>query len=273
MNIPALDLPQPHAALSAPRPLNGTTLADRQNQADGVLALADPFAALLAALNARVLTAARCLSMPLCASLVACSSAPPAPEWQVNAKSSIERATDAGLRGDIGIEGAEFARARAEVARTGQPALMARLELLRCATQVAALDFAPCSGYEALAGDAALPEQAYARYLEGQATPADAALLPLAHRSLASQPTAPDAALSAITDPQSRLIAAGVLLRRSQATPGVIEQAVATASSQGWRRPLLAWLGVQQQRAQAAGAAQEAARIQRRIELVLQAQR
>jgi hypothetical protein len=53
----------------------------------------------------------------------------------------------------------------------------------------------------------------------------------------------------------------------------VIEQAVNTASSQGWRRPLLAWLRVQLQRAQAAGAEQEAARIQRRIELVLQPQR
>ena len=226
-----------------------------------------------AAVKALTRWAAWSLALPLLGALAACSSTPPAPDWQMNAKSSIERATDAGLRGDSRIEAAEFARARAEVARTGQPALMARLELLRCANRVAALDFAPCSGFDALAADAAPPEQAYARYLAGEATPADAAFLPAAHRSLASQPTAPDAALSAITDPLSRLIAAGVLLRRSQATPGVIEQAVITASSQGWRRPLLAWLGVQLQRAQAVGAAQEAARIQRRVDLVLQPQR
>lgn len=201
--------------------------------------------------------------------LSGCSSAPPVPDWQVNAKSNLDRATEAGLRGDIRIEAAEFARARAEVARTGQPMLMARVELMRCATRVASLDMAPCSAFDALAGDAAPPEQAYARYLAGQATPADAALLPPAHRSLASGPTAPDATLSAMTDPLSRLIAAGVLLRRNQATPSVIEQAINTASAQGWRRPLLAWLGVAQQRAQAAGAVQEAARIQRRIDLVL----
>jgi len=53
----------------------------------------------------------------------------------------------------------------------------------------------------------------------------------------------------------------------------VIQQAVDAASGQGWRRPLLAWLGVQLQRAQAAGAVQETARIQRRIDLVLDAQR
>ncbi len=224
-------------------------------------------------LSAFALAWARWTLLSLGLALTACSNTPPAPDWQVNAKSSIERATEAQLRGDAWIETAEFARARAEMARTGQPALMARVELMRCANRVASLDFAPCSGFDALAADAALPEQAYARYLAGKATPADAALLPPAHRSLVSQTAAPDTALTAITDPLSQLIAAGVLLRRSQVTPGVIEQAVNTASSQGWRRPLLAWLGVKLQRAQAAGAEQEAARIQRRIDLVLQTQR
>ena len=74
--------------------------------------------------------------LSLLGTLAACTSPPPVPDWQLNAKSSIERATEAGLRGDSRIEMAEFARARAEVARTGQPAVMARLELLRCATRV-----------------------------------------------------------------------------------------------------------------------------------------
>lgn len=187
----------------------------------------------------------------------------------MNAKGSVERAADAGLRGDSKIEAAEFARARAEVARTGRPDLMARVELLRCATRVAALDFAPCAGFDALAPDAAPAEQAYARYLAGTSPASDAALLPEAHRALAAGAATPDAAIAAMADPLSRLVAAGVLLRREVATPAVIEDAVNTASAQGWRRPLLAWLGVQQQRAQAAGATQEAARIQRRIDLVL----
>jgi len=188
----------------------------------------------------------------------------------MNAKGSAERAADAWLRGDSKIEAVEFARARAEVARTGRPELVARVELLRCATRVAALDFAPCTGFEALAPDAAPAEQAYARYLAGTAQAADATGLPEAHRALARGSAAPDAALAAIDDPLSRLVAAGVLLRRNLATPGVVGSAVDAASAQGWRRPLLAWLGVQQQRAQAAGATQEAARIQRRIDLVLQ---
>lgn len=200
--------------------------------------------------------------------LTACGNTPPAPDWQMNAKASAERATQAWLTGDQRVEAAEFARARREVASTGQPALAARVELLRCAGRVAALDLGPCAGFDALAADAAPAEQAYARYLAGRSVAADAALLPEAHRPLAAGSASPDAALSAMTDPLSRLVAAGALFQRSQATPGVIGQAVDTASAQGWRRPLLAWLKVQQARAQSAGAADEVARIQRRIELV-----
>lgn len=205
--------------------------------------------------------------------LVACGNTPPAPDWQMNAKASAERATQAWLTGDQRVEAAEFARARREVASTGQPALLARVELLRCAGRVAALDLGPCAGFDALAADATPAELAYARYLTGRSTAADGALLPEAHRPFAAGSASPDAALAAIADPLSRLVAAGVLFQRSQATPGVIARAVDTASAQGWRRPLLAWLKVQQARAQTAGATDEVARIQRRIELVIEAPR
>ena len=199
--------------------------------------------------------------------LAACSSNPPPPAWPAEAKGSSERATEAWLSGNSRIEAAEFSRARAEVERTGQVALVARLELLRCATRVASLVVEPCAGFDALAQDAAPAEQAYVRYLAGTAQAADAALLPEVHRSLVGN-AAPDAAMAAITDPLSRLVAAGVLFRSGRATPGVIATAVDTASARGWRRPLLAWLQVQQQRAQAAGDAQAVATLQRRIDLV-----
>ena len=44
--------------------------------------------------------------------------------------------------------------------------------------------------------------------------------------------------------------------------------AVDAASAQGWRRPLMAWLHVALARAQAAGQAEEAARLKRRLDLV-----
>ena len=64
-------------------------------------------------------------------------------------------------------------------------------------------------------------------------------------------------------------MAAGVLLRAGRANPEVIALAVDTASSQGWRRPLLAWLNLQVQHAEQAGATAEAERLRRRIEWTL----
>jgi hypothetical protein len=50
-------------------------------------------------------------------------------------------------------------------------------------------------------------------------------------------------------------------------SPPGISLAVETASANGWRRPLLAWLGVQEKRAREAGDADGAAAIRRRIRL------
>ena len=66
----------------------------------------------------------------------------------------------------------------------------------------------------------------------------------------------------------SRLVAAGVFLKNGSIDPAGISAAVDVASAQGWRRPLLAWLGVQEKRAAAAGDSETAARIRRRIELI-----
>ena len=204
----------------------------------------------------------------LAVALSACSSTPPPPDWQMNAKDSLDRAVVAYLQGNSRVEAVEFARARAELARTGQAEVLARAELTRCAARVASLVFEPCTGFAALTQDASAAERAYASYLAGQATPQDAALLPEQHRAVATA-IAPAAAVAGIADPLARLIAAGVLMQGARAEPAVMALAVDTASAQGWSRPLLAWLNVQVLRAEAAGDADEVARLRRRIGLVL----
>ncbi|MDP3822755.1 MAG: hypothetical protein Q8R33_14890 [Burkholderiales bacterium] len=196
--------------------------------------------------------------------LAACSSNPPAPDWQMNAKSASERSTAAYLSGNARIDAAELARARAEVARTGRADLLARVELAHCAAQAASLVLKPCSAFEALRVDAAAPERAYADYLAAKLATADAALLPEAHRAVANNP----AALQGIADPLARQVAAGVLFARNRADPRVIATAIETASAQGWRRPLLAWLNVELKRAEATGATGDAERLRRRIAIV-----
>ena len=197
--------------------------------------------------------------------LAACAGGPPQADWQLNAHGALDRAVAAYLAGDRRVADAEFARAQRELARTGRADLLARAALLRCAAQVASLDLTPCAGFEPYRADAPATERAYAAYLAGQASPADVALLPPAQQAMASAGRAVDNALAAIADPVSRLVAAGVLLQAGRASPATIKLAVDVASSQGWRRPLLAWLGVAAQRADAAGAADEAARLRRRI--------
>jgi hypothetical protein len=72
-----------------------------------------------------------------------------------------------------------------------------------------------------------------------------------------------------IADPQARLIAIAVLFQAGKASPAMTALAAETASAQGWRRPLLAWLNVQALRAERAGDNDEAQRLRRRIALVL----
>jgi hypothetical protein len=209
----------------------------------------------------------RAASLAALALVAACSTRPPAPAWQSNAHDALQRFAADYLKGDAGSAGVEFDNARRELASTGDPTLVARAELTRCAVQVASLVFEACPGFEALRADAAAPERAYADYLGGRIAPADVPLLPAQHRDIAAGRE--DAgALGAIADPLARIVAAGVLLRSGRASPPVLQVAVETASQQGWRRPLLAWLGVQAQRAEHAGAAEEAARIRRRMDLV-----
>ena len=199
--------------------------------------------------------------------LAACTTKPAQPDWQVNASSALDRYVKAYMLGDTRVEGAEFARARSEVQSTGQPALVARAELTRCAAQVASLVFEPCVGFEKLRADAPAAERAYADFLGGRIAPPDVALLPAQYRGVAGA-QGEAAGLRAIEDPLSRLIASGVLMRAGRATPDVLDAAVDTASHQGWRRPLLAWLGAQLLRAERAGAKDEALRLRRRIALV-----
>ncbi|MDX8124200.1 hypothetical protein SKZ59_20715 [Janthinobacterium sp. GMG2] len=204
--------------------------------------------------------------------LAACSSGPPVPDWKMNAQSSVERFQAAYLNGNALVEQTEFRRARSQVAGTGKLELVARIELLRCAARVATLAFEDCAGFDALQADATDADRAYAAYLAGKAQAADAALLPEAQRAAASasSDTGAASAVAAIKDPLSQLVAAGVLLRSGHATPELLDTAVATASDQGWRRPLLAWLGVQRLRAEQAGDAQAAQRIARRMAIVEQ---
>lgn len=197
--------------------------------------------------------------------LAACAGGPQPPDWQLEAKGSMDRSVAAYMEGNSRVEMAELGRARTQLTRSGRAELLATAELLHCATRVASLVLdEPCTGFEKLREDATDAQRAYADYLKGQVQPQGIALLPEAQRRAAAGDVG---AVAAIADPLSKLVAAGVMLQAGKASPAVITQAIDTASVKGWRRPLLAWLGVQLRRAEQGGDTQEAAKLRRRIEL------
>ena len=198
--------------------------------------------------------------------LAACAGSPPPPDWKMNAQAGLEAFQKHYLDGNAKLAEMNYGKARAEAARTGRPDLVARVELARCGVRAAALEFDDCPGYQAVQDGAAPAEQAYAEFLAGRWQGLDAKLLPAHYGPVLK--AGGEAALSEIKDPTARLIAAGVLFRAGRLAPAGIAAAVDTASERGWRRPLLAWLGVELKRAEAAGDRTAAARIQRRIDLV-----
>jgi len=176
--------------------------------------------------------------------LAGCSGGPVPAEWQLNSYGSLESFKQAYLTGNTRVAGIEFDRARSELASTGNPALVARAELIRCAVRAASLEFDSCPGFEKLRADAGAEEIAYAEYLGGGAERA------------------------AGEDSLSRLVSFGVKFNGGKIAPSDISSAIDIASLEGWRRPLLAWLGVQEKRAEAAGDRDALERIRRRIALV-----
>lgn len=198
----------------------------------------------------------------------ACSVTPKAPDWQMEVKGSMDRSVSAYLEGNDSVAKAELARSRSQLSSTGRADLVATAELMHCAARTASLVFEPCEAFEALRQDATPDQVAYANYLRGQTVATAVPLLPESQRIAAMRSADEGGALTGIDEPLSLLVAAGFLFKTGRASPAVLEQAVNTASRQGWRRPLLAWLGVQSERALLAGQMETVARLRRRMDLV-----
>jgi hypothetical protein len=184
------------------------------------------------------------LALTVALGLSGCGGSPPAPQWQLDSAQAMAAFQRAYLTGETSRAESEFKAARAQLASTGRADLVARAELVRCAARSASLEFDDCPGFQALKDGVGEAERRYADFLAGR-----------------GQHAASD-------DPLSRLVAASVQFRAGGIDPAAIARAVETASAQGWRRPLLAWLGVQLKRAEDAGDRETAARIRRRMALV-----
>ncbi len=204
--------------------------------------------------------------------LGACAGGPMAPEWQLQSHASLERFTQQYLEGDTQLAERSFAQVKAAVASTGRPDLAARAELVRCALGTAALDVDACVAYESVRADATAEDRVYGDFVIGRGREQDAPRLPGQYRgvAMAHDEVTRNKAMQKIEDPVSRLVAAGALFRLARLSPDGLAAAIDTASAQGYRRPLLAYLNVQAKRAESAGDTAALQSIRKRIDLVYQ---
>lgn len=196
--------------------------------------------------------------------LAACAGTS-SPGWLLETDAALSAHHAAYLNGNERVAARELTLARREVGRTGDAALMARVELSVCATQTASLAATGCPAFAPLAADAGVAERAYAAYLAGEQFTVD--LLPTSQRQAWVGGQASD--LAAIADPLSRLVAAGVLWRHGRLPDNGYALAIDTAAGQGWRRALLAWLAADRERLLAKGDALTATARQQRIERIV----
>jgi hypothetical protein len=199
------------------------------------------------------------------AALSACAGGTVPPDWQVNTHEALAAHVQSSLKGETRIAARELAIARREAGRTGSAEPLARVELTACAVRIANLAGQDCPEVQTLLRDAGEASRAYAAYLAGRWEGLDRTRLPPAQREV---PVTTDAltTLNGIDEPFSRLLAAALLLRAGRLPPEGIAVAIDTASAQGWRRPLLAWLMFDRDRLAAAGDSAGAAERQRRID-------
>ena len=204
--------------------------------------------------------------------LEACAGGQMPPEWQSKSHASLERFRQQFLEGDSRQAERSFAEVKAAVASTGRPELAARAELVRCALGTAAVDVDACNEFESTRRDATAEDRVYGDFVTGHWREQDAPGLPPQYRAVATARGEIDRnkAMQQIADPVSRLVAAGALFRLAQLSPEGLGSAIETASAQGYRRPLLAYLHVQARRAEATGDTAALELIQKRIDLVYQ---
>jgi predicted small lipoprotein YifL len=203
--------------------------------------------------------------------LTACGSGgPPPPDWKTDAADLIERYKKHALLGENTLAERYFQQALLATGGAGRVADTARLWLVRCATRRAMLIDDACTEYADLARiESNAADQAYYQFLTLNWEASDVSLLPKHHRDLVTAaPGSRPALLARVEDPLARLIGASLLVMRQEADAATLTIAAETASSQGWRQPLLTYLKLQEKQAATRGNSADQLRLARRIQMV-----
>ncbi len=199
----------------------------------------------------------------------------PAPGWIAAGHRQLEAFKQHYLTaGHQRITEIHFREAVAEIQKGGDMDLLGKAWLTRMALQVAVLSEPDGGDYPKVEAVEVVPaNRNYYRFLVGDHAAVDPLLLAASYRpfwgALRDRDAARTAAaVAAIEDPLSRLIASGLAVRHGLETEALLQSAVEAASQNGWKTALLAWLERLHRLYETSGQPARASEIRSRIDLI-----
>lgn len=180
--------------------------------------------------------------------LAGCGTTKPAADWLSAGYKQLDHYKKNYLSGQDKIAGIQLKDALKEIKKSGDLEILARSYLIRMALQTAALQDLASAEYLKL--EAVHPSPAngnFYAFLQGNIAQVDDKLLPEQYRSFIATLRQPGEgerlrAVEQLEDPLSRLIAVGIMVRLGQDNEALLQRAIATASVEGWKKALLAYL-------------------------------
>lgn len=203
-----------------------------------------------------------------------CASTTPVPAWKDNAYRYLDEYKTSFLTGKEESTEPHFIKARREIAAGNNLNLLTIVYLTQYALRTASLEnfdsseFAKLYRLESNAAD-----MAYCHFLKGNFSAVDVNVLPARYAGVWKAAAGRDLTMAAreiavIDDPLSRLVACGVWIRYLSSDETILQIAISTASANGWRRPLWAYLEKLQTYYLESGNMGKANSIKQRLELL-----
>ncbi|MDI9569344.1 MAG: hypothetical protein QM278_01200 [Pseudomonadota bacterium] len=195
------------------------------------------------------------LCLILTALIAGCAGSGDIPPWTYVAANRLEDFKRAALEGRTAAAERHFQRTVEETKKSGDLALLGRVYLNRYAVQTALLESFDDEAFQKI--QAAHPDRgnaAFLSFLKGDFHRTDSGLLPppyaAVHKVLVEGQAKPDInqrarllrLLGGTPDDLTRLIIAGRLVLSGHEEEDILQEALGTASRQGWKQALLAYL-------------------------------
>jgi hypothetical protein len=188
------------------------------------------------------------LSLALALLICACGTVTPVPVWKEKAYTHLEDYKTSFLTGREESTEPHFVKARREMAAGNDLNILTVAYLTKYSLHTASLESFDSSEFAKLYRLEPNPaDMAYCHFLKGNFSAVDAKVLPSRYAGVLKAASSKDLIaaareIAAIDDPLSRLIACGVWVRYLPSDEAILKMGIDTASANGWRRPLWAYL-------------------------------